>query len=58
MASILSTLPIVFSKGIGSDLQLPMALALIGGMSLGTIVSLYFVPLAYWYMYRNSEIKA
>ena len=55
MASILSTLPIVCSKGIGSDLQLPMALALIGGMSLGTIVSLYFIPLAYWYIYRKSE---
>jgi Cu/Ag efflux pump CusA len=50
MASILSTAPILFSQGMGSELQRPMALALIGGMSLGTVVSLFFIPLAYWYI--------
>lgn len=55
MASLVSTGPILFSSGIGAELQKPMALALIGGMSLGTIVSLFFIPLAYWYIYRNSE---
>jgi multidrug efflux pump subunit AcrB len=30
-----------------------MALVLIGGMTLGTFVSLYFIPLAYWYIYRR-----
>lgn len=52
MASLISTAPILFSSGIGSELQRPMALALIGGMSLGTVVSLFFIPLAYWYIYR------
>ncbi|MGI6323064.1 MAG: efflux RND transporter permease subunit [Bacteroidales bacterium] len=55
MASILSTAPILFSHGMGSELQRPMALALMGGMSLGTVVSLFFIPLAYWYIYRGSE---
>jgi hypothetical protein len=32
-----------------------MALVLIGGMSLGTVVSLFFIPLAYWYIYRKNE---
>ncbi|MGB8490176.1 MAG: efflux RND transporter permease subunit, partial [Bacteroidales bacterium] len=58
MASLISTAPILFSQGIGSELQRPMALALIGGMSLGTVVSLFFIPLAYWYIYRRSERKA
>jgi len=53
MASLISTAPILFSQGIGSELQRPMALSLIGGMSLGTVVSLFFIPLAYWYIYRN-----
>jgi multidrug efflux pump subunit AcrB len=53
MASLISTAPILFSQGIGSELQRPMALALIGGMSLGTVVSLFFIPLAYWYIYRR-----
>jgi multidrug efflux pump subunit AcrB len=34
-----------------------MALALVGGMSLGTVVSLFFIPLAYWFIYRKSEKK-
>jgi len=55
MASLVSTIPILFSSGIGSELQRPMALALIGGMSLGTVVSLFFIPLAYWFIYRRSE---
>lgn len=55
MASLFSTAPMLFSQGMGSELQRPMALALIGGMSLGTVVSLYFIPLAYWYIYRSRE---
>jgi len=55
MASLFSTAPILFSQGIGSELQRPMALALIGGMSLGTVVSLFFIPLAYWYIYKGGE---
>jgi multidrug efflux pump subunit AcrB len=57
MASLISTAPILSSQGIGSDLQRPMALALIGGMSLGTVVSLFFIPLAYWYIYRKGEMS-
>lgn len=52
MASLVSTIPMLFGSGIGSELQRPMALALVGGMSLGTVVS-FFIPLAYWYIYRK-----
>jgi multidrug efflux pump subunit AcrB len=55
MASIVSTAPILFASGMGVELQRPMALALIGGMSLGTVVSLFFIPLAYWYIYRRID---
>ena len=58
MASIFSTAPILFSQGMGSELQRPMALALIGGMSLGTVVSLFFIPLAYWYIYKGVGRRA
>jgi multidrug efflux pump subunit AcrB len=56
MASLVSTIPLLFSSGMGSELQRPMALALIGGMSLGTVVSLFFIPLAYWFIYRKSKL--
>jgi multidrug efflux pump subunit AcrB len=45
----------LFGPGLGNQLQRPMALALIGGMTLGTFVSLYFIPLAYWYIYRQNR---
>lgn len=57
LSSLVSTFPMLFSSGIGSELQRPMALSLIGGMSLGTVVSLFFIPLAYWYIYRRAERK-
>ena len=58
MASLFSTLPMLFGSGLGNQLQRPMALALIGGMTLGTFVSLYFIPLAYWYIYRKVKTRS
>lgn len=45
----------VFASVPGNQLQRPMALALTGGMTPGTFVSLYFIPPAYWYIYRRRE---
>ena len=58
LAALVSTFPILVSSGMGAELQRPMSWALIGGMSLGTIVSLFFIPLAYWFIYRKKEKKA
>ena len=53
LTTILAMTPFLFGTDIGSELQKPLALTVIGGMALGTVVSLYFIPLAYWYMYRK-----
>jgi multidrug efflux pump subunit AcrB len=56
LTTILAIVPFLFSNDIGSLLQQPLSLTLIGGMVLGTAVSLYFVPLWYYYLHRkNSE---
>ncbi|GAA4844538.1 efflux RND transporter permease subunit [Algivirga pacifica] len=49
MTTILSLLPFLFGNDFGSEIQRPMALVIIGGMTFGTLVSLYFVPLIYWW---------
>jgi multidrug efflux pump subunit AcrB len=54
LTTILAMLPFMFGTDVGSELQKPLALTVIGGMTLGTVVSLYFIPLAYWYLYRRS----
>lgn len=53
LTTILAMLPFMFGTDVGSELQKPLALTVIGGMTLGTVVSLYFIPLAYWYLYRR-----
>lgn len=53
LTTILALVPFLFTTGLGSDLQRPLALAVIGGMTLGTLVSLYLVPLVYYYLKRN-----
>lgn len=53
ITTILALTPILWGSGMGSDLQKPLALTVIGGMILGTILSLYFIPLCYYYLCRN-----
>ena len=53
ITTILALTPFLFTGGMGSDLQRPLALAIIGGMLVGTIVSLYFIPLCYYYLKRK-----
>jgi multidrug efflux pump subunit AcrB len=53
ITTILALVPVLWSGSMGSELQRPLALTVIGGMILGTIVSLYFIPLCYYYLYRK-----
>lgn len=53
MTTVISVLPFLFGSDIGSLLQRPLSLVIIGGMAIGTPVSLYFIPLMYWLYYRN-----
>lgn len=55
LTTILAIAPFLFTGNLGADLQFPLSLAIIGGMSVGTIVSVYFIPLAYYYIYRKKE---
>jgi multidrug efflux pump subunit AcrB len=53
LTAILALLPLLFFGGIGAELQRPMALTIIGGMIVGTAVSLFVVPLGYYYLRRK-----
>jgi multidrug efflux pump subunit AcrB len=55
LITIFAVLPFFFGNDMGSELQKPLSLALIGGMVFGTLVSLYFIPVAYWAIYRKEE---
>lgn len=53
LTSIIAMIPLLWGNDIGSQLQQPLAVTMISGMSFGTLVSLYFVPLCYYYIERR-----
>jgi len=44
LCTLLGLLPLAFGLGAGSELQRPLALAVIGGLALSTPITLYMVP--------------
>lgn len=55
LTTILAIAPFLVRGDMGSDLQYPLSLALISGMVAGTFVSVFFVPLAYYVIYKRTE---
>lgn len=49
LTTTFALVPVLFIHGIGNDLQRPFAIVIIGGLTIGTFFTLWFVPLAYWY---------
>lgn len=55
LTTIFAMVPLLFSSDMGSELQKPLSIAMIGTMSIGTAVSLFIIPLLYWFIYREKE---
>lgn len=55
LTSIGALSPTLFMNDLGSELQKPLALSLIGGMTVGLFVSLFFVPIIYWAVYKKTR---
>ena len=47
LTTILALAPVLFTSGLGGELQQPLAVTVIGGLLVGTLGSLYVVPLLY-----------
>lgn len=47
ISTILGTLPIALALGAGAESRVPLGIAVIGGLILGSILTLYVVPAAY-----------
>ena len=53
LTTILAVAPFLSRGNMGADLQFPMALVVIVGMTAGTLVSLFYVPAVYAAIYRK-----
>ena len=58
LTTIGAVAPLLIRGSMGADLQFPLSVALIGGLAVGTLVSLLFVPLFYHEIYRKRDTKA
>jgi HAE1 family hydrophobic/amphiphilic exporter-1 len=47
VTTILGMLPLAFGLGEGAELQSPLAVVIIGGLTVSTIITLVFVPIMY-----------
>lgn len=55
LTTIFAMVPLLFSFDMGSELQKPLSIAMIGAMFVGTLVSLFIIPLIYWFIYRKER---
>ena len=55
ITTVFSVLPFLSRGNMGSDLQYPMAIVIVVGMTVGTAISLFFLPALYSAVYARRK---
>ena len=55
LTTIFAMVPMLFTSDMGSELQRPLAIAMIGSMVVGTLISIFLIPLVYWLIYHKND---
>ncbi|MDR0630816.1 MAG: efflux RND transporter permease subunit, partial [Holosporales bacterium] len=49
-AMVLGALPLAFAHGAGSEIRTPLGAVIVGGMTIGTLFTLFIIPIVYLYI--------
>jgi multidrug efflux pump subunit AcrB len=55
LATIIGMIPMALKLGAGAEQYAPMALAIIGGLTTSVVLTVFIVPAAYLFVYRNKD---
>jgi multidrug efflux pump subunit AcrB len=55
LATLFGLIPMAMALGAGSEAYAPLARAIIGGLAVSVVLTVFIVPCAYFMLYRKSE---
>ena len=57
LATLIGLLPMAAKLGAGSEAYAPLAKAIIGGLAVSVVLTVFIVPCAYYLIYRRKEVS-